>query len=334
MSNACACPDLAEDSIVQVSFLHHDAALIFDEIDRMQHELNDLEYAIRTFIDVEVSPEQKQNKKFPKLGNLKDILMIELSGGGKRKKKSALPDNQTLINGFFSVDGIKHANSLLADVNKVPSSFRDTCKTQFLSESAVNILGCNYMLLEAQEQPPPDDIFHMWPFKCVTFDQLLVDIAKSITTAAVSHAASTSYFCANSEGSGSKGFHWVSAIISIDFGEVIAAIPPLVYGLANDEAGHSQLHETCADIVEDDDVITDADEAELSSDDGEDLDSVSHQSYFDFDTDPDVHSDLDLRSDAMINSSSSGNESDNDDIFDVPQQLSSSFDLERQFSDD
>ena len=30
--------------------------------------------------------------------------MIELSGGGKRKKKSALPDNQTLINGFFSED--------------------------------------------------------------------------------------------------------------------------------------------------------------------------------------------------------------------------------------
>ena len=75
----------------------------------MQHELNDLEYAIRTFMDVEVSPEQKQNKKFPKLGNLKDISMIELSGGGKRKKKSAIPDNQTLINGFFSVDGINIA---------------------------------------------------------------------------------------------------------------------------------------------------------------------------------------------------------------------------------
>ena len=78
--------------------------MIADEIERMQHELNDLEYAIRTRIDVEVSREQKQNKKNPKLGNLKDILMIELSGGGKRKKKSALPDNQTLINGFFSED--------------------------------------------------------------------------------------------------------------------------------------------------------------------------------------------------------------------------------------
>ena len=104
LSNKCACPDLAKDSIDQVSFLHHDAELIVDEIERMQHELNDLEYAIRTCIDVEVSREQKQNKKIPKLGNLKDILMIELSGGGKRKKKSALPDNQTLINGFFSED--------------------------------------------------------------------------------------------------------------------------------------------------------------------------------------------------------------------------------------
>ena len=35
--------------------------------------------------------------------------MIELSGSGKRKKKSALPDNQTLINGFFSVDSINIA---------------------------------------------------------------------------------------------------------------------------------------------------------------------------------------------------------------------------------
>ena len=62
LSNACACPDLAEESKIKVSFLHHDAALIADEIDRMQRELNDVEYAIRTFIDVEVSPEQKQNQ--------------------------------------------------------------------------------------------------------------------------------------------------------------------------------------------------------------------------------------------------------------------------------
>ena len=75
----------------------------------MQRELNDVEYAIRTFIDVEVSPEQKQNKKYSNLGNFKDISMIELSGVGKRKKNSAFPDNQTLINGFFTVDGINIA---------------------------------------------------------------------------------------------------------------------------------------------------------------------------------------------------------------------------------
>jgi hypothetical protein len=49
----------------------------------MQRELNDLEYANRTFRDVEVSREHKQNSQ----------LIIELSGGGNRKKKSALPDN-------------------------------------------------------------------------------------------------------------------------------------------------------------------------------------------------------------------------------------------------
>ena len=62
LSNACACPDLAEESKIKVSFLYHDAALICDEIDRMQRELNDVEYAIRTFIDIEVSPEQNKIK--------------------------------------------------------------------------------------------------------------------------------------------------------------------------------------------------------------------------------------------------------------------------------
>ena len=123
MSNACACPDLAEESKIQVSLLSHDAALMCDEIDRMQRELNDLEYAIRTFRDVQVSREQKQNKKFPKLGYLKDMLMIELSGGGKRKNKSALPDNQTLINGFFSVDGINIAANEGIPVNHNFSTF-------------------------------------------------------------------------------------------------------------------------------------------------------------------------------------------------------------------
>ena len=70
------------------------------------------------------------------------------------------------------------------------------------------------------------------------------------------------------------------------------------------------------------------------NDDDKDLDSVSQQSFFEFDSDPDVHSNLDLRSDAMINSSSSGDESDNDDIVDFSRQLTSSFDIEHQFSED
>ena len=36
LSNVCACPDLAEESKIKVSFLYHDAALICDEIDWMQ----------------------------------------------------------------------------------------------------------------------------------------------------------------------------------------------------------------------------------------------------------------------------------------------------------
>ena len=38
--------------------------------------------------------------------NLKALTSIELAGGGgKSKKKCALPHNQTLINGFFAVSG-------------------------------------------------------------------------------------------------------------------------------------------------------------------------------------------------------------------------------------
>jgi hypothetical protein len=74
------------------------------------------------------------------------------------------------------------------------------------------------------------DFLHQWPFQCLTFDALLVMIAKSITHAALHSASTETYFCANSEGTGSSGFHWVAAILTTTFPNVPVVQMPDVHG--------------------------------------------------------------------------------------------------------
>ena len=117
LSKACACRDLADDSKLQVSSLHYKAALLLDEVDRVNLELTNVEYANRFLVEVDetLSTEQKQGEVAEKkinaliylnLMNLKALTSIDLAGGGgKSKKKCALPHNQILINGFFAVSG-------------------------------------------------------------------------------------------------------------------------------------------------------------------------------------------------------------------------------------
>jgi hypothetical protein len=64
LSKACACRDLADDSTLQVSSLHYKAALLLDEIDRVNLELTNIEYANRTLVEVEetLSTERKQGE--------------------------------------------------------------------------------------------------------------------------------------------------------------------------------------------------------------------------------------------------------------------------------
>ena len=59
LANACACRDLSSDCNFQVSFLCDKAAVVYDDIDRMQLELTDLDFAIRTSIDDYAEQEQK-----------------------------------------------------------------------------------------------------------------------------------------------------------------------------------------------------------------------------------------------------------------------------------
>ena len=63
LANACACRDLSSDcnwsTNFQVSFLFDKAAVMYDDIDRMQLELTDLDFAIRTSIDDYAEQEQK-----------------------------------------------------------------------------------------------------------------------------------------------------------------------------------------------------------------------------------------------------------------------------------
>ena len=111
LANACACRDLSSDCNFQVSFLCDKAAVMYDDIDRMQLELTDLDFAIRTSIDDYAEQEQKLAYEHSNLSSLKIRSNIELVGGGRKKKKCAVPPNQTTINGFFTVAGLNSADN-------------------------------------------------------------------------------------------------------------------------------------------------------------------------------------------------------------------------------
>ena len=112
LANTCACRDLSSDCNFQVSFLCDKAAVMYDDIDRMQLELTDLDFAIRTSIDDYAEQEQKLAYEHSNLSSLKIRSNIELVGGGrKRKKKCAVPPNQTTIYGFFTMAGLNSVDN-------------------------------------------------------------------------------------------------------------------------------------------------------------------------------------------------------------------------------
>ena len=126
------------------------------------------------------------------------------------------PRNLTMFNSATSPSVLKAANNELAGANKANANFANSHKTKFLSESAVNFLGRRYMEKEMNiDLNGVEDAMQQWPFQCVTVDQLLVTIAQRITEAAQQSAQGHYYFCANSEATGSAGYHWVSCILDI-----------------------------------------------------------------------------------------------------------------------
>ena len=62
MSKACACRDFADDRKLHVSSLHYKAALLLDEVDRVNLELTDIEYANRTLVEVDEHYRLNKNK--------------------------------------------------------------------------------------------------------------------------------------------------------------------------------------------------------------------------------------------------------------------------------
>ena len=126
------------------------------------------------------------------------------------------PRNLTMFNSATSPSVLKAANNELAGANKANANFANSHKTKFLSESAVNFLGRRYMEKEMNiDLNGVEDAMQQWPFQCFTVDQLLVTIAQRITEAAQQSAQGQYYFCANSEATGSAGYHWVSCILDI-----------------------------------------------------------------------------------------------------------------------
>ena len=105
---------------------------------------------------------------------------------------------------------LQRANTELAAAGQTKAHFSGTTHSEFLNESAVIFLGQHYMQAEVGDYPPPpplNDPDMTWPFQCVTYDCLLIEIAKKMVEAASTHSAGKFFFCGNSEGTGSSGFH-------------------------------------------------------------------------------------------------------------------------------
>ena len=87
LANACTCRDLSSDCNFQVSFLCDKAAVMYDDIDRMQLELTDLDFAIRTSIDDYAEQKQKLAYEHSNLSSLKIRSNIELVGVVEKEKR-------------------------------------------------------------------------------------------------------------------------------------------------------------------------------------------------------------------------------------------------------
>ena len=54
-----------------------------------------------------------------------------------------------------------------------------------------------------------------WPFKSMSFDEMLVDLASIMVNAARQPESSINFFCCNTESQGSRGSHWMSAVFEV-----------------------------------------------------------------------------------------------------------------------
>ena len=130
---------------------------------------------------------------------------------------------------------LQHANTALAAAGQTKAHFSGTTHFKFLNESAVISLGQHYMQAEVGDCPPPlplNDPIMTWPFQCVTFDCLLIEIAKKLVEAASTDSAGKFFFCGNSEGTSSSGLHWVAFIWDIGANSPAAGTAAETTGLA------------------------------------------------------------------------------------------------------
>ena len=112
--------------------------------------------------------------------------------------------------------------------------FLGNLQNTVISESEVTTLAARYMEVAGRRNPDPraHEGLVSWPFECVTFDQLLIRIAHFLQHAVTTLAVGPFYFCANSEGTGSCGFHWVSAILVVQIDGVPNPVDPAGPGSA------------------------------------------------------------------------------------------------------
>jgi hypothetical protein len=124
-----------------------------------------------------------------------------------------------------SVTVLEEANTILAAAGKVPSGFSGTKKTQMLGMTAIYYLAKKYLSPDSFALVDDSMVEGYMPFTLGPIDHFLVWFAKIITSAVRNSNSGRHFYCANSEGSGSSGFHWVSIVVTTDFGVSGGASP-------------------------------------------------------------------------------------------------------------
>ena len=104
----------------------------------------------------------------------------------------------------LSEETLKESNTHLVVKGDLSAPYRNSLDTCFLPESQVKVLAFMHMGTDPTQERPLNG---RWPFKCTSFDEMLVDLASIMVNAARQPDSSFTFCCYNTESQGSRRFH-------------------------------------------------------------------------------------------------------------------------------